>query len=88
MNMLDFRRASLEGGPAARGRRRDPSSGHPLAPLGRDRRWRSHRLGIRPVDVELGLPDGEITIQGEVLLRGGWATTTAADRVRRRAAGR
>ena len=47
-----------------------------------------HKLGIRPVDIELRLPDGEITIRGEVLCASGWAITTVFDRLRRRAAGR
>jgi multiple sugar transport system ATP-binding protein len=70
MNMLDFRSASLDGedlllegtGPAMR------------LPAIRSRLQAAivggaHKLGIRPVDIELMRPDGEVTIRGEVLLR-------------------
>lgn len=70
MNMLDFRSASLEGedlllegtGPAIR----IPAIGTQLpATLARG----SHKLGVRPIDIELRPPDGEVTISGNVLLR-------------------
>jgi multiple sugar transport system ATP-binding protein len=70
MNMLAFRSASVEGedlllegtGPAIR----IPAVGAQLkATLARG----PHKLGIRPIDVELRPPDGEATIRGKVLLR-------------------
>ena len=70
MNLLDFRAASLDGedlllesaGPAIR----LPSVGARLqaAPA-----RGSHKLGIRPIDVELRPPNGDATICGKVLLR-------------------
>jgi multiple sugar transport system ATP-binding protein len=70
MNMLDFRRASLEGEDllleGAGAAIRLPAIRSRLSAAIADG---SHKLGIRPVDVELRRPDGEITIRGEVLLR-------------------
>ena len=70
MNMLAFRSASVDGedllleGDGAEVRIPAIGSGlqapPPAAP---------HKLGIRPVDIELRPPDGEATIRGEVLLR-------------------
>jgi multiple sugar transport system ATP-binding protein len=70
MNMLHFRSVSLEGedlllenaGPAIR----IPAVAARLE--GMPARG-SHKLGIRPVDVELPPPDGEVTVWGNVLLR-------------------
>jgi len=70
MNILDFRSAFLEGedlllegvGPAIR----IPAVGAQLRPtLTRG----THKLGIRPIDIELRPPEGEVTICGKVLLR-------------------
>ena len=70
MNMLNFASATLEGqdlvlqgaGPAVR----IPAIGPRLesAPAGG-----AHKLGIRPVDVLLRPPEGDVTLGGEVLLR-------------------
>jgi multiple sugar transport system ATP-binding protein len=70
MNMLHFRNASLEGEdlllegagssmriPAIRSRLSAALAGG------------AHKLGIRPVDVELRSPEGEATLRGKVLLR-------------------
>jgi multiple sugar transport system ATP-binding protein len=70
MNMLHFRNASLDGEdlvlegagpliriPAIRSRLSAAIAGG------------AHKLGIRPVDIELRSPEGEATIRGEVLLR-------------------
>jgi multiple sugar transport system ATP-binding protein len=70
MNMLHFRNASLEGEdlllegagplirvPAIRSRLSAAIAGG------------AHKLGIRPADVELRPPEGDVTIRGEVLLR-------------------
>ncbi len=70
MNLLDFRSASLEGEDLVlegSGRViRIPSVASRLqAAIGGG----AHKLGIRPVDIELRPSDGEVTIRGEVLLR-------------------
>jgi multiple sugar transport system ATP-binding protein len=70
MNMLDFRGAALQGedlllegaGPAIRIR---AVGGRLQAPLAGG----AHKLGIRPIDIELRPPDDEVTIRGRVLLR-------------------
>jgi multiple sugar transport system ATP-binding protein len=70
MNMLAFRSVALEGEDLlleGEGRViRIPAVGSrlqtPIAPG-------AHKLGIRPVDIELRPPDGEVMIRGEVLLR-------------------
>jgi multiple sugar transport system ATP-binding protein len=70
MNMLAFDGASLEGEDLLLHRSgsviRIPAGGSRLqtAVTGG-----AHKLGIRPVDIELRRPDGEVTIQGGVLLR-------------------
>ena len=70
MNILAFRRVCLEGEdlllesegrviriPAVGSRLQTPIAGG------------AHKLGIRPVDIEIRPPDGAVTIRGEVLLR-------------------
>jgi multiple sugar transport system ATP-binding protein len=70
MNLLDFHSASLEGEDL-----RLEGNGPPIRiPAIRSRlpatvARGAHKLGIRPVDVELRPPEGEVTIRGEVLLR-------------------
>jgi multiple sugar transport system ATP-binding protein len=70
MNMLAFRRTSVdgedlllegEGEPI-----RIPTLGGQLAPLSATG---THKLGIRPVDIEFRPPTGEVTVRGRVVLR-------------------
>jgi multiple sugar transport system ATP-binding protein len=70
MNMLHFRNASLEGEDLLL------EGGGPLIRIPAIRSRLSaalagcaHKLGIRPVDVEVRSPEGEVTLRGEVLLR-------------------
>ena len=89
MNMLSFASATLEGqdlvlqgaGPAVR----IPAIGPRLesAPAGG-----AHKLGIRPVDVLLRPPEGDVTLGGEVLLRERLGRSRPLpDRLRRRERG-
>jgi multiple sugar transport system ATP-binding protein len=70
MNILDFASASLAGEDLLLERAgaaiRIPAVGTRLQ--GRLARG-AHRLGIRPIDIELRPPDGDVTIRGRVLLR-------------------
>src|SRR5690606_24945845 len=70
MNMLAFDSALLEQEDLLLERSgsviRIPAAGSRLRTLAAGG---AHKLGIRPVDIELRPPDGDITIQGEVLLR-------------------
>jgi multiple sugar transport system ATP-binding protein len=70
MNMLAFRSVTLEGEDLlleGEGRviRMSAVGARLQTPIAPD----AHKLGIRPVDIELRPPDGEVTIRGEVLLR-------------------
>ena len=63
-------RLARGGGPAARGgRARGPHPGASARGCRRAIAGGAHKLGIRPVDVELGPPEGDVTLRGEVLLR-------------------
>ena len=78
MNMLDFRRASLEedlllegAGAAIRLPAIRPRLSAAIADA-------STRLGIRPVDVELGCPMARSRSRARCSCASGWATTTAS----------
>ena len=70
MNMLEFRSVSLQGddlllaGPGPAIRIPGFAARLPARPV-----HGPHKLGVRPIDIELRPPDGDATIQGEVLIR-------------------